>query len=125
MTSSAARLAALAIAGAAGLALGAAAVEAAGKKTCGLVCVYDQPHFKGRRVCYDHPIRTANLELAWGKGFVPGSIQVTRYGTCSPIAYFFTEPGYRGVVAAYFGTAADITTRRFRSFHLKQTELDY
>jgi len=118
------RVAALALAAAfaAGVLMPAGA-GAAGKK-CGLVCVYDQPGFKGRRVCYDNPIRTPNLERAWGKGFVPSSIKVTRHGTCSPVAYFFTGTGYRGVVAAYFGSAADIAKRKYRSFHLKHANLD-
>jgi len=108
----------------AAVALTAAGAGAAGAKKCGLVCVYDQPGFKGRRVCYDNPIRTPNLERAWGKGFVPSSIKVTRHGTCSPVAYFFTGIGYRGVVAAYFGSTADITKRKYRSFHLKHANLD-
>jgi hypothetical protein len=113
----------LVIAVCAAVLLGAQTVQAAAKK-CGLVCVYAKPDFKGKRVCYSNPIRTPNLQRAWGKGFVPGSIKVTREGRCSPIAYFFTEPGYRGVVAAYFGTAADIARRKYRSFHLKHAELD-
>jgi hypothetical protein len=116
------RVAALALAATAGLGIGAAA--AAGGKKCGLVCVYEKPGFKGRRVCYRNPISTPNLQRAWGAGFVPGSVTVKRHGRCSPIAYFFTETGYRGVVAAYFGTAADITERRFRSFRLKHFEFD-
>jgi len=99
-------------------------VAAAGAKKCGRVCVYAKPDFKGKRVCYSNPIRTPNLQRAWGKGFVPGSIKVTRHGRCSPVAYFFTETGYRGVVAAYFGSAADIARRKYRSFHLKHAELD-
>jgi hypothetical protein len=99
-------------------------VQAASTKKCGLVCVYAKPDFKGKRVCYSNPIRTPNLQRAWGKGFVPSSIKVMRDGRCSPIAYFFTETGYRGVVAAYFGTAPDIARRKYRSFHLKHAELD-
>lgn len=99
-------------------ALAASPVHAAGAKKCGMVCVYAKPDFKGKRVCYSNPIRTPNLQRAWGKGFVPGSVKVTRRGRCSPVAYFFTEPGYRGVVAAYFGTAGNIAGRKFRSFRL-------
>jgi hypothetical protein len=115
---------ALAVCVAVAMALGAQAALAAGAKKCGRVCVYAKPDFKGKRVCYSNPIRTPNLQRTWGKGFVPGSIKVTRQGRCSPVAYFFTEPGYRGVVAAYFGTAADIARRKYRSFHLKHKELD-
>lgn len=114
----------LALAVCAAAVVGAQAVEAASAKKCGLVCVYAEADFKGKRVCYSNPIRTPNLERAWGKGFVPGSIKVTRHGRCSPVAYFFTEPGYRGVVAAYFGSDADIGRRKYRSFHLKHAELD-
>jgi len=109
---------------AAGLAFAAGSVEAAGAKKCGMVCVYAKPDFKGRRVCYDNPIRTPNLQRAWGKGFVPGSVKVTRRGACSPVAYFFTEHGYRGVVAAYFGSAGNISARKYRSFRIKHTQLD-
>ncbi|MEJ2121046.1 MAG: hypothetical protein P8Z76_10120 [Alphaproteobacteria bacterium] len=121
---SAVRTRTFAIAVCAAAVLGAPMVQAAGAKKCGRVCVYAQPDFKGKRVCYSNPIRTPNLQRAWGKGFVPGSIKVTRHGRCSPVAYFFTETGYRGVVAAYFGTAPDIARRKYRSFHLKHAELD-
>jgi len=107
-----------------GLAAGAPEALAAGAGQCGQVCVYDRPGFKGRRVCYRHPANTTDIGRAWGKGFVPGSVRVTRRGRCSPVAYFFTEPGYRGVVAAYFGTAANIAARRYRSFRLKHTRLE-
>ena len=124
MNAVAARSIVLAAFVAAGMVAGVGSVQADGAKKCGMVCVYAKPAFKGRRVCYNHPIRTPNLERAWGKGFVPGSVKVTRHGACSPVAYFFTEPGYRGVVAAYFGTAGNIAARKFRSFRLKHTQLE-
>lgn len=122
MSGAAGRLAAFVLGAA--VALGASPPASAAAKKCGLVCVYDKPGFKGRRVCYGNPIRTPDLERAWGKGFVPGSVRVTRQGRCSPVAYFFTERGYRGVVAAYFGSAPDIGRRKYRSFHLKHSQLD-
>jgi hypothetical protein len=117
-------LAAFAVMASVGSAPVAGVAGAAGTKRCGTVCVFAKPDFKGKRICYLRPARAANIEKAWGQGFVPGSVKVSRRGRCSPIAYFFTERGYRGVVAAYFGSAADITARKFRSFRLKHSQLE-
>jgi len=98
--------------------------QAAEKKSCGIVCIYGKPDFKGRRICLSRATRTADIEKSWGRGFVPSSVRVARQGRCSPIAYFFTERGYKGVVVAYFGTAANIMARRFRSLRLKHKRLE-
>ena len=112
------RAAACCLIAAAALNAGATA-PARAQTACGEVCIHAKPNFQGRKVCYRAPVRVPNIPVAWGAGFVPGSVRVSGTPGCAPIAYFFGQPDYAGAVGAYFSYAKDISARRYQSFRLR------